>query len=57
MLQALTTVSLREIYCRSCHLATRSDLARCLHCNKVLAEPAVARKPAIRKLKARRHAR
>ena len=37
--QPLTTVSLPEIYCRSCHLSTRSDLTRCLHCNKPLIEP------------------
>ncbi len=36
MLQGLTTVSLPQIYCRSCHLSTRSDVLRCLHCNRPL---------------------
>ncbi|MBZ5608055.1 MAG: hypothetical protein LAP38_07355 [Acidobacteriia bacterium] len=56
MLQALTTVSLPQIYCRSCHLATRSDMTRCLHCNKLLIEPA-APKRVLRRPKARRHSR
>ena len=38
----LTTVSLPQIYCRSCHLSTRSDMSRCLHCNNA-GEP-IARK-------------
>ena len=58
MLQAvLTTVTLPQIYCRSCHLSTRSDITRCLHCNKLLEEPVVARKRAVRRAKARRHSR
>jgi len=36
MLPGLTTVSLPQIYCRSCHLSTRSDVVRCLHCNRPL---------------------
>jgi len=42
MLQALTTVSLPQTYCRWCHLSTRSDITRCLHCNKQLQAPPVA---------------
>ena len=57
MLQALTTVSLPQIYCRSCHLSTRSDMTRCLHCNKLLAEPPAARKRVLRRAKTRRHSR
>jgi len=57
MLHALQTVSLPQTYCRSCHLSTRSDIARCLHCNKPLAAPvAVVRKRA-RRHKARRPTR
>jgi len=36
MLPVLTTVSLPQTYCRWCHLSTRSDTPRCLHCNKPL---------------------
>ena len=58
MLQALQTVSLPQIYCRSCHLSTRSDVARCLHCNKLLSEPPPVRKRVVlRRVKSRRHAR
>ncbi len=56
MLQMLTTVSLPQTYCRSCHLATRSDIARCLHCNKPLIEPPAAKR-ALRRVKPRRHGR
>jgi len=61
MLPGLTTVSLPQIYCRSCHLSTRSDIVRCLHCNRPLKAPAAApvsrvaaRKRAMKKTKARR---
>ncbi len=58
MLQALQTVSLPQTYCRCCHLSTRSDVARCLHCNRLLSEPIpVARKRVVRRTKARRHSR
>ncbi|HLG98073.1 MAG TPA: hypothetical protein VKX49_17285 [Bryobacteraceae bacterium] len=57
MLQALTTVSLPQTYCRSCHLATRSDVVRCLHCNKLLAEPVGVPKRAQRRAKGRRPSR
>ena len=39
----LTTVQLPQTYCRSCHLSTRSDVSRCLHCNKPLQAPPVTR--------------
>jgi hypothetical protein len=39
----LTTVQLPQTYCRSCHLSTRSDMSRCLHCNKPLQAPPVTR--------------
>jgi hypothetical protein len=35
----MTTVTLPQTYCPSCHLSTRSDVARCLHCNKLLQPP------------------
>ncbi len=57
MLPGLTTVSLPQIYCRTCHLSTRSDVTRCLHCNRPLkAQPAAVPKRAgsVRKSKARR---
>jgi hypothetical protein len=58
MLPGLTTVSLPQIYCRSCHLSTRSDVVRCLHCNrplKALSAPAAPTpKRALRKAKPRR---
>jgi hypothetical protein len=55
MLQPLTTVSLPQTYCRSCHLSTRSDIPRCLHCNKSLREPVVMpRKKTLRLVKKRR---
>jgi hypothetical protein len=57
MLQALTTVSLPQIYCRCCHLSTRSDLLRCLHCNKLLIEPRIERKRVAGRSKARRRSR
>ena len=41
MLPLMTTVSLPQVYCGGCHLSTRSDVARCLHCNKVLKTPPV----------------
>jgi hypothetical protein len=41
MLPLMTTVSLPQIYCGWCHLSTRSDVARCLHCNKLLQAPPV----------------
>jgi hypothetical protein len=56
MFQVLTTVSLPQTYCRSCHLATRSDISRCLHCNKPLIEPA-SQKRTLRRPKTRRHSR
>jgi len=63
--QPLTTVSLPQTYCRSCHLSTRSDVPRCLHCNKSLREPVAppkkkvhkVRRPAVRKAKKRRDLR
>jgi hypothetical protein len=41
MLPLMTTVSLPQVYCSCCHLSTRSDMARCLHCNKLLKTPPV----------------
>jgi hypothetical protein len=43
MLPLMTTVSLPQVYCGCCHLSTRSDMARCLHCNKLLKTPPVRR--------------
>jgi hypothetical protein len=43
MLPLMTTVSLPQVYCGCCHLSTRSDMARCLHCNKLLKTPPVGR--------------
>jgi hypothetical protein len=54
MLPTLTTVTLPQIYCRACHLATRSDVMRCLHCNKPLTQPVSAPKRPVQRLKARR---
>lgn len=42
MSTVLTTVSLPQVYCRTCHLSTRSDVARCLHCNQYLVAPPLA---------------
>jgi len=50
----LTTVMLPQTYCRSCHLSTRSDVSRCLHCNKPLMEPP---KRPVQRQKARRMSR
>jgi len=52
MLPLMTTVSLPQVYCRCCHLSTRSDVARCLHCNKLLQAPPVVRGRAVRRDKA-----
>jgi hypothetical protein len=41
MLPLMTTVSLPQVYCGWCHLSTRSDVARCLHCSKLLKAPPV----------------
>jgi hypothetical protein len=49
MLPLMTTVSLPQVYCRCCHLSTRSDVARCLHCNKPLLAPPVIRRNAGRR--------
>ncbi len=38
----LTTVSLPQVYCGWCHLSTRKDRPRCLHCNKLLVAPPAA---------------
>ena len=57
MLQPLPTVSLPQIYCRLCHLSTRSDLPRCLHCHKPLTETTPARKRLVRSSKLRQRAR
>ena len=44
-------MSLPQIYCRSCHLSTRSDVLRCLHCNRPLATAPVRKtKPLARPL-------
>ncbi len=51
MLATLTTVSLPQTYCRSCHLSTRSDVARCLHCNKPLQAPPVMPRRSNRRVK------
>jgi hypothetical protein len=51
MLPGLTTVSLPQIYCRSCHLSTRADVVRCLHCNRPLQPPPAAPKRAVRRTK------
>ncbi len=51
MLPGLTTVSLPQIYCRACHLSTRSDIVRCLHCNRPLNQASPEPKRAIRKAK------
>jgi hypothetical protein len=51
MLPVLTTVSLPQIYCRSCHLSTRSDITRCLHCNKPLKAAAVVARKGTRRVK------
>ena len=47
----LTTVQLPQTYCRSCHLSTRSDVSRCLHCNKPLQAPPVTRQRLVRRAK------
>ncbi len=47
----LTTVHLPQTYCRSCHLSTRSDVARCLHCNKPLQAPPVSPQRVVRRTK------
>jgi hypothetical protein len=52
MLPGLTTVSLPQTYCRACHLSTRSDVVRCLHCNRPLNAATPKSKP--RKTKQRR---
>jgi hypothetical protein len=51
MLPLMTTVSLPQVYCRCCHLSTRSDMARCLHCNKLLQAPPVVTSRAGRRAK------
>ena len=51
MLPLMTTVSLPQIYCGWCHLSTRSDVARCLHCNKLLQAPPVVSSRANRRVK------
>lgn len=51
MLPGLTTVSLPQTYCKSCHLSTRSDMVRCLHCNRPLNPVSEAPKRAGRKSK------
>jgi hypothetical protein len=51
MLPGLTTVSLPQTYCRACHLSTRSDVMRCLHCNRPLNPEPAASKRATRKKK------
>jgi len=56
MLQGLTTVSLPQIYCRSCHLSTRSDVVRCLHCNRPLETAPAAAKRTVRNTKPVAHA-
>ena len=47
----LTTVHLPQTYCRWCHLSTRSDVTRCLHCNKVLQAAPVSRQRVVRRTK------
>jgi hypothetical protein len=49
MLPVLTTVSLPQTYCRCCHLSTRSDRTRCLHCNQLLQAPPVIRQKVLRR--------
>jgi hypothetical protein len=51
MSTVLTTVSLPQVYCRTCHLSTRSDVTRCLHCNHYLQAPPVTPRRAERKPK------
>jgi ribosomal protein L34E len=51
MLPLMTTVSLPQVYCGGCHLSTRSDVARCLHCNKPLQAAPVVRGRAMRREK------
>lgn len=51
MLPLLTTVSLPQTYCRCCHLSTRSDRTRCLHCNQLLQAPAASPRRAARRVK------
>jgi hypothetical protein len=53
MLPGLTTVSLPQTYCRACHLSTRSDIVRCLHCNRPLNPAPAAPKRIVRKAKRR----
>src|SRR5579863_2895343 len=52
MLPGLTTVRLPQIYCQLCHLSTRSDLVRCLHCNRPLKNAPAPIKRSVRKAKA-----
>jgi hypothetical protein len=51
MSPVLTTVSLPQVYCRTCHLSTRSDVVRCLHCNQYLVAPPVASRRVTRRPK------
>lgn len=51
MLPLMTTVSLPQVYCGWCHLSTRSDVTRCLHCNKLLQAPPVVASRAGRRAK------
>jgi hypothetical protein len=49
MFPGLTTVSLPQTYCKACHLSTRADLVRCLHCNRPLNAVTSGAKRAVRK--------
>lgn len=51
MLPLMTTVSLPQVYCGCCHLSTRSDVTRCLHCNKPLHAPPVVANRGTRRAK------
>ena len=51
MLPLMTTVSLPQVYCSWCHLSTRSDMARCLHCNRLLQAPPVVASRTARRAK------
>jgi len=51
MLPLMTTVSLPQVYCGWCHLSTRSDIPRCLHCNKLLQAPPVVTRRAAHRVK------
>lgn len=45
MMTRSSDLEIKTVYCPHCHLATRANCNRCLHCEKLISKEFLARRP------------